>query len=56
MISDSLEVAIADIDFYLHDGHFGIYYTGQIRTDLLRLVEDMKAILETLDTPPKVMK
>jgi len=56
MISDSLEVAIADLDYYLNDGHFGIYYTGQVRTDLLRLVEDMKNILSTLDQPPKVMK
>jgi len=54
MISDSLDIAIADIDFYLHDGHYGIYYTGQVRTDLLRLIDDMMSILETLDTPPKV--
>ena len=51
MISDALSVA--DIDFYLNDKHYGIYYTGHVRTDLLRLVEDLKAILETLDTPPK---
>ena len=57
MISDSLEVAIADIDFYLHDKHFGMYYTGQVRTDLLSLVEDMKNILKTLDAQPdKVME
>ena len=56
MISDSLEVAIADLDYYLHDQHYGIYYTGQTRADLLRLVDDMKNILKTLDQPPKVMK
>ena len=57
MISDSLDVAIADIDFYLNDKHYVMYYTGQTRSDLLSLIEDMKAILETLDHPNnKVMK
>jgi len=57
MISDSLEVAIADLDYYLHDQHYGIYYTGQTRADLLSLVEDMKNILKTLDQPHnKIMK
>lgn len=53
MVSDSLSVAIADIDYYLNDKHYGIYYTSQVKTDLTKLVEDMMSILETLDTPPK---
>ena len=51
MISDSLSIAIADIDYYLNDAKHGIYYTGQVKNDLLKLVEDMMSILETLDTP-----
>ena len=51
MISDALSVA--DIDFYLNDANYGTYYTGQVKTDLTKLVEDMMSILETLDTPPK---
>ena len=54
MISDALNEAIADIDFYLHDKHFSTYYNGQVRTDLQKVVQDMMSILETLDTPPKV--
>jgi len=56
MISDALNEAIADLDYYLHDEHFGIYYTRQTRADLQKVVQDMMSILEILDTPPKVMK
>jgi len=52
MISDALNEAIADIDFYLHDKHFSTYYNGQVRSDLQKVVQDMMSILETLDTPP----
>ena len=56
MISDTLEEAIYDIEYYLTDNHFGTYYQGQVRADIEKLVKEMKQVLKTLDAPPKVIK
>jgi hypothetical protein len=52
MISDVLVESLADIQSYLDDPTFAEIYSGELRAEIVRVMDAMESLRQRLDRPP----